>query len=66
MRAVLCLSTYLYPHLKGRMTCWLEQHIGNLSESKHEMDAVRQAQKAISFRSFSIEEITAEKKWMSF
>ena len=39
------LATYLYPHLKGRMTRWLEQHIGILSLSKHEMDAVRQAQR---------------------
>mgnify|MGYP001072720860 CR=1 FL=1 len=50
------LATYLYPHLKGRMTRWLEQHIGNLSLSKHEMDAVRQAQRLYHSR----------RKWMSF
>ena len=49
-----------YPHLKGRMTRWLEQHIGNLSLSKHEMDAVRQAQRLYHSGQFSIEEI-AEK-----
>ena len=38
-------TTYLYPHLKGRMTRWLEQNIGNLALSKDEMAAVRQAQK---------------------
>ena len=54
------LATYLYPHLKGRMTRWLEQHIGNLSLSKHEMDAVRQAQSLYHSGQFSIEEI-AEK-----
>ena len=54
------LATYLYPHLKGRMTRWLEQHIGNLSLSKHEMDAVRQAQRLYHSGQFSIEEI-AEK-----
>ena len=48
------LATYLYPHLKGRMTRWLEQHIGNLSLSKHEMDAVRQAQRLLT--SFSHEQ----------
>lgn len=53
-------ATYLYPHLKGRMTRWLEQHIGNLSLSKHEMDAVRQAQRLYHSGQFSIEEI-AEK-----
>ena len=54
------LATYLYPHLKGRMTRWLEQHIGILSLSKHEMDAVRQAQRLYHSGQFSIEEI-AEK-----
>ena len=54
------LATYLYPHLKGRMTRWLEQHIENLSLSKHEMDAVRQAQRLYHSGQFSIEEI-AEK-----
>ena len=39
------LTTYLYPHLKGRMTRWLEQSVGNLALSKDEMEAVRQAQK---------------------
>lgn len=39
------LTTYLYPHLKGRMTRWLEQNIGNLALSKDELAAVRQAQK---------------------
>lgn len=58
------LATYLYPHLKGRMTRWLEQHIGNLSLSKHEMDAVRQAQRLYHSGQFSIEEIA--EKWMSF
>ena len=38
------LSTYLYPHLKGRMTRWLEQNIGCMALSKDEMAAVRQAQ----------------------
>ena len=37
------LTTYLYPYLKGRMTRWLEQNIGNLVLSKDEMTAVRQA-----------------------
>lgn len=39
------LTTYLYPHLKGRMLRWLEQSIGNLALSKDEMAAVREAQK---------------------
>ena len=39
------LSTYLYPHLKGRMTRWLEQNIGCMALSKDEMAAVRQAQR---------------------
>ena len=37
------LTTYLYPHLKGRMTRWLEQNIGGMALSKDEMSAVRQA-----------------------
>ena len=36
------LTTYLYPHLKGRMTRWLEQNIGCMALSKDEMAAVRQ------------------------
>ena len=39
------LTTYLYPHLKGRMYRWLEQNIGPMALSKEEMTAVRQAQK---------------------
>ena len=39
------LSTYLYPHLKGRMTRWLEQNIGCMALSKDEMAGVRQAQR---------------------
>ena len=39
------LTTYLYPHLKGRMTRWLEQNIGCVALSKDEMAAVRQAQR---------------------
>ena len=39
------LSTYLYPHLKGRMTRWLEQNIGYMALSKDEMAGVRQAQR---------------------
>ena len=39
------LTTYLYPHLKGRMTRWLEQNIGCMALSKDEMTTVRQAQR---------------------
>ena len=38
------LTTYLYPHLKGRMTRWLEQNLGCMALSKDEMAAIRQAQ----------------------
>ena len=39
------LTTYLYPHLKGRMTRWLEQNIGCMALSKDEMAGIRQAQR---------------------
>ena len=39
------LTTYLYPHLRGRMTRWLEQNLGCMALSKDEMAAVRQAQR---------------------
>ena len=39
------LTTYLYPHLKGRMTRWLEQNLGCMALSKGEMTAVRQVQR---------------------
>ena len=39
------LTTYLYPHLRGRMTRWLEQNIGCMALSKDEMTTVRQAQR---------------------
>ena len=39
------LTTYLYPHLRGRMTRWLEQNIGCMALSKDEMAAVRQVQR---------------------
>ena len=39
------LTTYLYSHLKGRMTRWLEQNLGCMALSKDEMAAVRQVQR---------------------
>lgn len=39
------LTTYIYPHLRGRMTRWLEQNIGCMALSKNEMTAVRQVQR---------------------
>ena len=39
------LTTCLYLHLKGRMTRWLEQSIGNMALSKDDMEAIRRAQK---------------------
>ena len=54
------LSTYLYPHLKGRMTRWLEQNIGCMALSKDEMAAVRQAQRLYYAEWKNIDEI-AEK-----
>lgn len=54
------LTTYLYPHLKGRMTRWLEQSIGNLALSKGEMEAVRRAQKLYHSDWLSIDEIAEE------
>lgn len=54
------LTTYLYPHLKGRMTRWLERSIGNLALSKDGMEAVRQAQKMYHSDWRSIDEIAEE------
>lgn len=54
------LTTYLYPHLKGRMTRWLERSIGNLALSKDDMEAVRQAQKLYHSDWRSIDEIAEE------
>lgn len=54
------LTTYLYPHLKGRMTRWLERSIGNLALSKDDMEAVRKAQKMYYSDWRSIDEIAEE------
>lgn len=54
------LTTYLYPHLKGRMTRWLERSIGNLALSKDDMKAVRQAQKLYYSDWRSVDEIAEE------
>ena len=54
------LTTYLYPHLKGRMTRWLERSIGNLALSKDDMEAVRKAQKMYHSDWHSIDEIAKE------
>ena len=53
-------TTYLYPHLKGRMTRWLEQNIGCMALSKDEMAAVRQAQRLYHAEWKNVDEI-AEK-----
>ena len=54
------LTTYLYPHLRGRMTRWLERSIGNLALSKDDMEAVRKAQKMYHSDWCSIDEIAGE------
>ena len=54
------LTTYLYPHLKGRMTRWLEQNIGCMALSKDEMGAVRQAQRLYHMEWKDIDEIAEE------
>lgn len=54
------LTTYLYPHLKGRVTRWLERSIGNLALSKGDMEAVRKAQKMYHSDWHSIDEIAKE------
>ena len=54
------LTTYLYPHLKGRMTRWLERNIGCMALSKDEMAGVRQAQRSYHAEGKSIDEISEE------
>ena len=54
------LTTYLYPHLKGRMTRWLEQNIGCMALSKDEMAGVRQAQRLYHAEWKSTAEISEE------
>ena len=54
------LTTYLYPHLKGRMTRWLERNIGCMALSKDEMAAVRQAQRLYHVAWKDIGEIAEE------
>lgn len=54
------LTTYLYPHLKGRMTRWLERSIGNLALSKDDMETVRKAQKMYHSDWRNIDEIAEE------
>ncbi len=54
------LTTYLYPHLKGRMTRWLEQNIGCMALSKDEMTVVRQAQRLYHTEWKNIDEISEE------
>ena len=54
------LSTYLYPHLKGRMTRWLEQNVGCMALSKDEMAGVRQAQRLYHMVWKDVDEIAEE------
>ena len=54
------LTTYLYPHLKGRMTRWLEQNIGCMALSKDEMAGVRQAQRLYHAEWKNVDEIAEE------
>lgn len=54
------LTTYLYPHLKGRMTRWLEQNIGCMTLSKDEMAGVRQAQRLYHAEWKNVDEIAEE------
>lgn len=52
------LTTYLYPHLKGRMTRWLEQNIGCMALSKDEMTVVRQAQRLYHVEWKDVDEVS--------
>ena len=54
------LTTYLYPHLKGRMTRWLEQNIGCMALSKDEMAGVRQVQRLYHAEWENVDEIAEE------
>ena len=54
------LTTDLYPHLKGRMTRWLEQNIGCMALSKDEMAGVRQAQRLYHAEWKNVAEIAEE------
>ena len=54
------LTTYLYPHLKGRMTRWLEQNIGCMTLSKDEMAGVRQVQRLYHAEWKNVDEIAEE------
>ena len=54
------LTTYLYPHLKGRMTRWLEQNIGCMALSKDEMAGIRQAQRLYHAEWKNVDEIAEE------
>ncbi len=54
------LTTYLYLHIKGHMTRWLEQNIGCMALSKDEMAAVRQAQRSYHAEGKSTDEISEE------
>lgn len=53
-------TTYLYPHLMGRMRRWLEQNIGNLSLDKDTMEQIRKAQKLYHTDGMDISEIAYE------
>ena len=54
-------STYVYPFVKGAMHRWLENNIGAVAVSKHEMQKVRQAQQMYNEGS-PINEITQSMK----
>lgn len=54
------LTTYLYPHLKGKMSRWIEQNIGCLSLRKDEMEAIRKAQRMVRREGMSLDEAASE------
>lgn len=54
-------STYVYPFIKGAMHRWLENNIGAVAVSKHEMQKVRQAQQ-MYYEGIPINEITQSMK----
>lgn len=54
------LTTYLYPHLRGRMRRFLETNLGVMALSKDEMERVRTAQRLYHEQRKTVEEIAAE------
>lgn len=54
------LSTYIFPHIQGKMHRFLEKNTGSIALTKYQMDLIRKAQRLYHKTSLAVEAVATE------